>query len=102
MTAEYIVVSKFRVANGMADAVAEAFRSRPRLVDSAPGFVRIEVLSPVEDESEFWLVTHWTDEASFRAWHQSHLYRDSHAGIPKGLKLDPSATEVRRFRHVAS
>ena len=48
------------------------------------------------------LVTHWTDEESFRTWHRSHEYRESHAGIPKGLKLDAAATEVRAFRHIAS
>lgn len=98
----YVVISRFRVANGMSDEVAAAFRARPHLVDGAPGFVRMEVLSPSDDESEFWLVTHWTDEESFRTWHRSHEYRESHAGIPKGLKLDASATGVRSFRFVAS
>ena len=98
----YVVISKFRVANGKSDEVAEAFRARPHLVDDAPGFVRMEVLSPADDTNEFWLVTHWTDEASFRTWHRSHEYRESHSGIPKGLKLDPTATEVRAFLHIAS
>lgn len=82
--------------------VAEAFRARPHLVDVAPGFVRMEVLSPAEDAAEFWLITYWSDEASFREWHRSHQFRDSHAGIPKGLKLDPAVTELRAFHHVAS
>lgn len=86
----------------MAAEVAEAFRSRPHMVEQAAGFVRLDVLTPADDDSEFWLLTYWTDEGSFRTWHASHLYRDSHAGIPKGLKLDPSATEVRAFRYVAS
>jgi heme-degrading monooxygenase HmoA len=98
----YASISRFRVRNGMEADVAEAFRSRPHLVDGAPGFVRMDVLTPENDDAEFWLVTYWTDEASFRAWHASHLYRESHAGIPKGLKLDPAATELRGFRWVAS
>jgi heme oxygenase (mycobilin-producing) len=98
----YVVISKFRVANGKADEVAAAFHARPHLVDDAPGFVRMEVLRPSDDAAEFWLVTHWTDEESFRVWHRSHEYRESHAGIPKGLKLDAAATEVRAFHHIAS
>jgi heme-degrading monooxygenase HmoA len=62
----------------------------------------MDVLSPAEDEAEFWLVTYWSDETSFRAWHASHAYRESHSYIPKGLKLDPSATELRGFRYVSS
>nr|MDQ3418841.1 antibiotic biosynthesis monooxygenase [Acidobacteriota bacterium] len=72
------------------------------LVDGAAGYLRMEVLSPSERPEEIWLVTFWTDEASFRTWHHSHLYHESHRGIPKGLKLVPGETEVRTFEHVAS
>jgi len=96
-----VVVSKFVVSNGMEREVAEAFRNRPRQVDSAPGFVRLEVLSPAENEAEFWLVTYWDSEAHYHDWHRRHRH-DSHQFIPKGLKLDPHGTELRVFRHVAS
>jgi heme oxygenase (mycobilin-producing) len=102
MQPTYVALSRFRVRNGMSPEVADAFRHRPHLVENAAGFVRMEVLTPQDDATEFWLLTYWTDELSFRAWHRSHLYRESHAGIPKGLQLDPSATEVRAFNFVAS
>jgi heme oxygenase (mycobilin-producing) len=102
MTPAYVAISRFRVRNGMEGDVAEAFRARPHLVDDAPGFVRMDVLSPAEDAAEFWLVTYWTDEDSFRAWHRGHPFRESHAAIPKGLKLDAAATELRTFRYVSS
>lgn len=102
MTPGYVSISRFRVRNGMEHDVAEAFRARPHLVDGADGFIRMDVLSPENDDAEFWLVTYWTTEDSFREWHRSHLYRESHEGIPKGLKLDPAATELRGFRYVAS
>ncbi len=98
----FVALSKFVVANDMADSVKAAFRQRPHLVDSARGYLRMEVLSPLERPEEIWLITFWTDEASFRAWHHSHLYRESHAGIPKGLKLLPGETQIRSFEHVAS
>ena len=102
MDPSYVAISRFRVRNGMEVEVADAFRNRPHFVENAPGYVRMEVLSPTEDASEFWLVTYWSDEASFRAWHHGHLFRESHAGIPHGLRLDPSATELRGFHYVAS
>jgi len=102
MQPAYVSISRFRVANGMESEVAEAFRERPHKVESAPGFIRMDVLSPSEDAAEFWLVTYWADEESFRVWHRSHEYRDSHAYIPKGLKLDAAATQLRSFRYVAS
>jgi heme oxygenase (mycobilin-producing) len=98
----FVAISKFAVANGMTQEVKEAFVARPHLVDSADGFVRLDVLSPVEAPNEIWLLTYWQNEESFRTWHKSHMYRDSHKGIPKGLKLDPNATEIRFFEHIAS
>ena len=69
-------------------------------IEGAAGFVRMEVLTPHDDPREFWLLTYWSDEASFQAWHRGHLHHESHQGIPKGLRLDPKSTEIRYFEHV--
>lgn len=98
----FAVISRFRVANGMSNDIAEAFRHRPHLVEDAPGFIRMDVLSPAENDDEFWLLTLWTDEESYRNWHRGHTYRESHKQIPKGLKLDPAETEIRTFRYISS
>lgn len=82
--------------------VKAAYRNRPHLVDDAPGFLRMEVISPLERPEEIWLITFWTNETSFRTWHHSHLYHDSHRGIPKGLKLMPGETKITHFEHVSS
>jgi hypothetical protein len=54
-----VALSRFTIANGMADEVRAAFRHRPHLVDSAPGFLGMEVMSPLGDTAEIWLVTRW-------------------------------------------
>lgn len=86
----------------MVEQVKQAFLERPHLVDSAPGFIRLDVISPTEKPEEIWLLTYWRDRESFTTWHKSHLYHESHKGIPRGLKLVPSETEIRYFDHVAS
>lgn len=91
------VRSRFVIANGMVGEVRAAFRNRPHHVDAAPGFIRMEVLSPTDRPEEIWLMTYWADAQSYRDWHGSHLYRDSHAGIPKGLKLIGRETEIRQL-----
>ena len=96
----FVAMSRFAVANGMAEEVRQAFRTRPHLVDSAPGFLRMEVLTPRDDPDEFWLLTWWSDEESFKTWHGSHLH-ESHRGIPKGLRLLPDRTRIRYFEQVA-
>lgn len=98
----FVALSRFTIANEMAGEVKAAFVNRPGLVEAAPGFVRLDVISPVDDPQEVWLLTYWEDEGSFRAWHHSHLYRESHGGIPKGLKLVPRSASLRYFEHVSS
>lgn len=98
----FVALSKFTVANGMTAEVKSAFNERPHLVDEADGFIRMDVLSPSDNPDEIWLVTFWRDEESFRVWHHSHLYHESHRGIPKGLKLVPKSAQLRYFKYVSS
>jgi heme-degrading monooxygenase HmoA len=98
----FVALSKFVIANDMTAEVKEAFRRRPHLVDDQPGFARMEVFSPLDRPEEIWLVTFWTDAGSFKVWHHSHLYHQSHKGIPRGLKLIPGAQEIRHFEYICS
>ena len=96
-----LVISRFRVANGMEGQVQAAFVERPRLVDEAPGFLGLETFVDDEDESVFYLLTRWSDFDSFHRWHGSAAHRDSHRFIPKGLRLDPTFTQVWRLNKVS-
>jgi heme-degrading monooxygenase HmoA len=98
----FVVRSRFVIANRMVDQVRAAFRNRPHLVDDAPGFVRMEVLSPADRSEEIWLMTYWSDAESYRQWHGSHMYRESHAGIPKGLKLIGAETEILQLDFICA
>ena len=93
----FVALSRFTIRNDMAAEVRKAFSARPHLVDKAQGFLGMQVMSPIENAAEIWLVTRWTDEQSYRTWHQSHSYHESHKNIPKGLKLVPKSAEIRLF-----
>jgi heme-degrading monooxygenase HmoA len=93
----FVALSRFTISNSMDQVVREAFQSRPHLVDCAPGFLAMQVMSPIENPSEIWLVTHWTDQSSYQLWHRSHSYHESHSGIPKGLKLVPKSAAITLF-----
>ena len=93
----FVALSRFTIRNDMAAQVRQAFSARPHRVDHAQGFIGMQVMSPIDNPSEIWLVTRWTDEQCFRSWHHSHAYHESHSGIPKGLKLVPRSTEIRYF-----
>jgi len=98
----YVALSRFEVMPGWEDPVAEAFGDRPHHVENATGFVRLEVLRPSDNAAEFWLLTFWTDEESFRNWHRSHDRKAAHAGMPPGLRLRPGSAELSSFELVAT
>jgi heme-degrading monooxygenase HmoA len=89
-----LAVSRFRVTNGLEQAVRDAFLHRPHLVDDVRGFLGMEVYTDGSDPAVFYLMTRWTDAASFRTWHASDAHRLSHRGIPRGLKLERSYTQT--------
>lgn len=93
----FIALSTFTIANGLVSEVREAFKNRPQMVDHAPGFVKMEVMSPQEKSEEIWLMTFWEDQQSFQVWYKSHQYQDSHQQIPGGLRLVPGSTKITYF-----
>jgi heme oxygenase (mycobilin-producing) len=98
----FVALSKFEVSNDMERDVKDAFRNRPHSVENARGFKKLDVISPLENPKEIWLITYWLDRESFETWHKSHLYREAHSGIPKGLKLVPRSPQLSFFEHVSS
>jgi hypothetical protein len=66
-------------------------------VEQAPGFLWLEVCVDSADPAAFYLISRWTDLASFDRWDHSEEHRTSHRFIPKGLKLDPTSTRVHRL-----
>jgi len=97
----FVAISSFEVANGLEEQVKEAFRNRPKMVEKFEGFIRLDVLSPEDNPAAIWLQTYWKNEASFKNWHKNHL-KESHQGIPKGIKLVPHSFKLVFFNHITS
>ncbi len=97
----FVVMSKFVVLNNMQTEVQNAFINRPQLVDKEPGFIRMEVLNPIDQPDEFILLTYWQDESSWQQWFKSHAYKESHRLMPKGLKLLPNSTEISYYQLIS-
>ncbi len=96
-----VVMSRFRVINGMEGDVERAFAERPHLVDAAPGFLGLETLVDQNDPCVFYLMTRWSDIESFEHWHGGADHRASHKFIPRGLRLDPAFTTVWYLRQIS-
>ncbi len=97
----FTAISCFEVKSGFEERVKQAFIDRPKQVENYQGFIRLDVISQIENVAEIWLLTHWESEERFKHWHKHHL-KESHIGIPKGLKLVPHSFKLRLFNHISS
>lgn len=96
-----VSISKFEIQNGLEKEVKEAFKNRPELVEKAKGFIRLDVLSPLDNPAEIHLITYWESEEDFEFWHRHHL-KESHKHIPKGLRLVSKSWELTKYEHISS
>jgi heme-degrading monooxygenase HmoA len=89
-----VVSNRIQVAQGFEKEFEDRFAGRAGLVDKMPGFIRLEILRPVK--SDYYVVlTHWQDEASFRAWTESKEFQEAHSHRPRSeIFSGPSVFEM--------
>jgi heme oxygenase (mycobilin-producing) len=93
----YVSVSRLRIDPRLAQDLLGAFRSRAHLVDSAEGFVDLQVWQAERDAGEVWMVSRWRDRECFRSYMRSESHAISHARIPGQLK---EAIRLERLEHM--
>jgi heme oxygenase (mycobilin-producing) len=76
-----VVSNRLQVAPGREKDFEERFEGRAGLVENMPGFIRLEILRPIKSDY-YTVLTHWEDEASFRAWTESSEFQEAHRNRP--------------------
>jgi len=76
-----VVSNRIQVSKGYEADFEKRFEGRARLVEHMPGFVRLEILRPIKGDY-YIVLTHWTDESSFRAWTDSSEFKEAHRNRP--------------------
>jgi heme-degrading monooxygenase HmoA len=80
----FIVANRVPVASGWEETFEERFRQRAGQIDKQPGFMRMQILKPVSDDSPYVVLTTWQDKASFDAWVGSEDFKLAHRNpMPK-------------------
>jgi heme-degrading monooxygenase HmoA len=93
----YVSMSRLRVEAAQSDALVTAFRRRAHLVESAPGFVDLQVWRSDRDPEEVLMVSRWRDRESFTAYMRSADHRTSHERIDPALQ---AAIRLERLEHL--
>ena len=93
----YVSVSRLRVAADRAPELVAAFRRRAHLVDTAEGFVDLQVWQSDRDPTELTMVSRWRDRECFTAYMRSPAHRISHERIDPALQ---AAIKLERLEHL--
>ncbi len=92
----YVVANRVPVASGWEERFEARFRGRAGQVDKQPGFVRMDILRPADEDSPYVVLTTWEDEAAFNRWVGSEDFKLAHRNpLPK----EAFAGEGRLERH---
>lgn len=56
----------------------ELFSTRAKAIDRLPGFQNMEVLKPQKEGEPYLVISHWSDEQSFKDWTGSPEFIEGH------------------------
>jgi heme oxygenase (mycobilin-producing) len=93
----YVSMSRLRVDADQSDALVAAFRRRAHLVDSAEGFIDLQVWRSDRNPEEVLMVSRWRDRAAFTAYMRSAEHQISHERIDPALQ---AAIRLDRLEHL--
>jgi heme-degrading monooxygenase HmoA len=80
----FVVANRVPVASGWEETFEERFQKRAGQIDKQPGFLSMQILKPVSDDSPYVVLTTWQDKASFDAWVGSEDFKLAHRNpMPK-------------------
>lgn len=106
-----VVSNRIQVAPGQEEAFEKRFAGRAGLVETRPGFIRLEILRPktvpmhgqVLGGSDYYVVlTYWESEQAFLAWTESDDFRQAHANRPpKEMFAGPNVFEMHEVIQTA-
>ena len=71
-----VKINRLAVPEGKREELEKRFAQRKHSVDQAPGFEGFELLRPAGETEQYFVVTRWTDDESFRAWAAQRMPRD--------------------------
>ncbi len=105
----FVVTNRIPVAPGQEAAFEDRFRQRAHLIDRSPGFIKNQVLRPLQrrfnhqtgaweesKEQGYYLVqTQWESEQAFWNWTKSESFRMAHSNRPPAeMFAGPNVLEI--------
>lgn len=75
----YVVMNRIPVNTPYREQFEERFTNRAKEVDLMPGFIRNQLLRPVQANDPYIVLTYWQSQADFENWVNSDAFKKGHA-----------------------
>ncbi len=99
----YVVANRVYVKSEFSEQFEQRFQNRSGEIDKQKGFVKMEVLKPVSEQTPYVVLTHWQDEAAFKNWVGSEDFKIAHQNpMPKEAFLEGGSMEQHEVVVMAS
>ncbi|MBZ0160618.1 antibiotic biosynthesis monooxygenase [Candidatus Methylomirabilis sp.] len=96
-----VTANRVSITKGYEQEFEKRFEQRLGAVDRMPGFIRNEVLRPLQGDC-YVVLTYWESEAAFEAWMQSESFKQAHANpAPKEMFAGRSVFEMHEVIQVS-
>ncbi|MEN3046616.1 MAG: antibiotic biosynthesis monooxygenase [Candidatus Hydrothermales bacterium] len=77
----FVAINRIFVKREFRKDFEERFKNRKRLVEKQEGFIRIEILRPLQGE-DYLVITYWKTEEDFLRWVNSEDFKKAHQDSP--------------------
>lgn len=81
------------MAEGQEDRFEERFRNSAEKIDDREGFLRLEILRPVDAE-RYIILTYWESKKDFEDWTSSQEFKDAHSDLPMDMFEGKNEIEI--------
>ena len=75
---EFVAVNYITCKEDYKPRFEQLFASRAHAIDSMPGFIKMHVLKPQQDDGQYLIVSYWSSEEAFKTWTQSPQFIEGH------------------------
>lgn len=106
--AGFVAINTIRCRESYVERFECLFCTRAKAIDRMPGFLGMEVLKCNDTGQPYLIVSHWADEACFRAWVGSPEFQEGHRRGFEDLKSakergeePPMSSEFRTYSVLA-
>ena len=80
----FVVANRVYVTPEWAEKFEERFRHRAGQIEKQAGFVRLEILRPLTENSPYVVLTTWQNQQAFKNWVGSEDFKSAHQNpLPK-------------------